>query len=78
MYLELKKPIFWLLKLILYYFFQRLGAVFPQKSDRPPPTVTNPQTQGRSSYANNPENGSEAAESSAEAEFPSLRYNHEV
>ena len=56
------------------YLFQRLGAVFPQKSDRSAaPVLTNPQTQGRS-FPNNPENGNEAAESSVEAEFPPLRY----
>ncbi|KAI7755576.1 hypothetical protein M8C21_033814, partial [Ambrosia artemisiifolia] len=54
-----------------YHELLRLGAVFPQKADRPAPVLTNPQTQSSSSssYANNPENGNEAAESS---EFPSL------
>ncbi|CAH1413794.1 unnamed protein product [Lactuca virosa] len=51
----------------------RLGAIFPQRTDRPAPTVTNPQTQSRSSFTNNPENGNEAGESSVEAEFPTLR-----
>nr|XP_043640048.1 TOM1-like protein 9 isoform X2 [Erigeron canadensis] len=55
-----------------YHELLRLGAVFPQKSDRPAPVLTNPQTQTRSSYGNNPENGNAAAESSADAEFPSL------
>lgn len=56
-----------------YHELLRLGAVFPQKSDRSAaPVLTNPQTQGRSSYPNNPENGNEVAESSVEAEFPPL------
>lgn len=59
---------------MLLYMSQRLGAVFPQRTDRPAPAVTNPQTQSRSSFTNNPENGNEAGESSVEAEFPTLRY----
>ncbi|KAJ9546724.1 hypothetical protein OSB04_019267 [Centaurea solstitialis] len=56
-----------------YHELLRLGAVFPQKSDRSAaPVLTNPQTQGRSAFPNNPENGNEVAESSAEAEFPPL------
>lgn len=71
---ELEGFSFWLIILRHVYFFQRLGAVFPPKSDRPASVVKTPQAQGRSSYGNNLENGNEAAESSAEAEFPSLRY----
>ncbi|CAI9284333.1 unnamed protein product [Lactuca saligna] len=55
-----------------YHELLRLGAVFPQRTDRPAPAVTNPQTQSRSSFTNNPENGNEAGESSVEAEFPTL------
>lgn len=55
-----------------YHELLRLGAVFPQRTDRPAPVVTNPQTQSRLSYTNNPENGNEAGESSVEAEFPTL------
>ncbi|KAL4579467.1 hypothetical protein LXL04_015615 [Taraxacum kok-saghyz] len=55
-----------------YHELLRLGAVFPQRTDRPAPAVTTPQTQSRSSHTNNPENGNEAGESSVEAEFPTL------
>lgn len=61
----------------ILHFFQRLGAVFPQKSERATPVFTPPQTQPLSQYPHdtrNLENGNEAAASSVEAEFPTLRY----
>ncbi|KAK6129690.1 hypothetical protein DH2020_036556 [Rehmannia glutinosa] len=54
---------------------KRLGAVFPQRSETSAPVFTPPQTQPLTSYPQNirnPESGSAAAESSAEAEFPTL------
>lgn len=61
-----------------FYMFQHMGAVFPQRSERSAPVFTPPQTQPLSSYPQNlrnPELGQQAAaESSAEAEFPTLRY----
>lgn len=59
------------------YLFQRAGAVFPQRSERSAPVFTPPQTQPLASYPQNlrnPEIRQEVAESSAESEFPSLRY----
>lgn len=58
-----------------YHELLRLGAVFPQKSERSAPVLTPPQTQPLSSYPHhlrNPENGNETTETSAEAEFPTL------
>lgn len=57
--------------------YQRAGAVFPQKSERSAPVFTPPQTQPLSNYppnVRNPEQRQEAAESSAEAEYPTLRF----
>lgn len=57
-------------------FYQRLGAVFPQRSERSAPVFTPPQTQPLTSYPpnlRNPEPRADGAESSAEAEFPTLR-----
>lgn len=54
-----------------------MGAVFPQRSERTAPVFTPPQTHPLSSYPQNIRNSEsrpEAAESSAEAEFPTLRY----
>lgn len=53
-----------------------MGAVFPQRSENAP-VFTPPQTQPLSSYPQNLRNsepGPEAAESSADPEFPTLRY----
>ncbi|KAK4388852.1 TOM1-like protein 9 [Sesamum angolense] len=58
-----------------YQDLLRLGAVFPQRSERSAPVFTPPQTHPLSSYPpnmRNPESGPDAAESSAEAEFPTL------
>ncbi|KAA8525285.1 hypothetical protein F0562_007140 [Nyssa sinensis] len=58
-----------------YQELLRAGAVFPQRSDRSAPIFTPPQTQPLSSYPQNlrtTEYKQEAAESSAEAEFPTL------
>lgn len=55
---------------------QRAGAVFPQRSERAAPVFTPPQTQPLSSYPPNVQTSDtrqEAAEPSAESEFPSLR-----
>lgn len=59
------------------YWFQRAGAVFPQRTESAAPVFTPPQTQPLSSYPQNVRSAEfreEAAESSAEAEFPTLRY----
>lgn len=61
----------------LWQFYQRLGAVFPQRSDRSAPVFTPPQTVPLTSYPQNLRNSEsrpDATESSAEAEFPTLRY----
>lgn len=61
---------------IISCILQRMGAVFPQRSDSAP-VLTPPQTQPLSSYPQNlriTEPGQDAAESSAEPEFPTLRY----
>ncbi|XP_010668108.2 TOM1-like protein 9 isoform X1 [Beta vulgaris subsp. vulgaris] len=58
-----------------YQELLRAGAVFPQKSERSAPVFTPPQTQPLSNYppnVRNPEQRQEAAESSAEAEYPTL------
>ena len=60
----------------IYIFSQRAGAVFPQRSERAAPVFTPPQTQPLSSYPPNMRNSDarpDAAEPSAESEFPSLR-----
>lgn len=57
-----------------YQELLRMGAVFPQRSENAP-VFTPPQTQPLSSYPQNLRNsepGPEAAESSAEPEFPTL------
>ncbi|XP_047319971.1 TOM1-like protein 9 isoform X2 [Impatiens glandulifera] len=58
-----------------YQELLRAGAVFPQRSERAAPVFTPPQSQPLASHPQNlriPENQQEAAEPSAEAEFPSL------
>ncbi|KAL6980115.1 hypothetical protein U1Q18_021766 [Sarracenia purpurea var. burkii] len=58
-----------------YQELLRAGAVFPQRNERTAPLFTPPQTQPLTSYPQNirtPEYQKEAAESSAEAEFPTL------
>lgn len=60
----------------LWFFYQRLGAVFPKRSESSAPVFTPPQTHPLSSYPQNlrnPEPRADGAESSAEAEFPTLR-----
>ncbi|KAL4560345.1 hypothetical protein LXL04_032495 [Taraxacum kok-saghyz] len=55
-----------------YHELLRLGAVFPQKSERATPVFTPPQTQPLSSFPHdtrNPENENEVAASSSEAEL---------
>ena len=59
------------------YWIQRTGAVFPQRNESSAPVFTPPQTQPLTSYPQNirtPEHRQEVAESSSEAEFPTLRY----
>ncbi|KDP34202.1 hypothetical protein JCGZ_07773 [Jatropha curcas] len=58
-----------------YQELLRAGAVFPQRSERSAPVFTPPQTQPLSSYPQNLRNKEyrpEAAETSAEADFPAL------
>ncbi|XP_009768540.1 TOM1-like protein 9 isoform X1 [Nicotiana sylvestris] len=58
-----------------YQELLRIGAVFPQRSERSAPVFTPPQTHPLASYPQNlrnPESGQEAAESSAEVEYPTL------
>ncbi|KAK6912720.1 GAT domain [Dillenia turbinata] len=58
-----------------YQELLRIGAVFPQRSERSAPVFTPPQTQPLSSYPPNLHNTDprlEVAESSADAEFPTL------
>ncbi|XP_059658013.1 TOM1-like protein 9 [Cornus florida] len=58
-----------------YQELLRAGAAFPERSERSAPVFTPPQTQPLTSYPQNlrtPENQQEAAESSAEADFPTL------
>ncbi|KAL5850445.1 hypothetical protein ACOSQ4_008458 [Xanthoceras sorbifolium] len=58
-----------------YQELLRAGAVFPQRSERTAPVFTPPQTQPLASIPQNIrnlDNQQEAAESSAEAEFPTL------
>ncbi|KAL1532496.1 TOM1-like protein 9 isoform X2 [Salvia divinorum] len=60
---------------VAYQDLLRLGAVFPQRSERSAPVFTPPQTQPLSSYPPNIRNlepRADGAESSAEAEFPTL------
>ncbi|GMQ03409.1 hypothetical protein CsSME_00049221 [Camellia sinensis var. sinensis] len=60
-----------------YQELLRIGAVFPQRTERSAPVFTPPQTQPLTSYPQTiraPEFGQEAAESSADTEFPTLRY----
>lgn len=66
-----------LVSFFLFYFFQRAGAVFPQRSESAAPVFTPPQTQPLSSYPPNLRNANprqDAAEPSTESEFPTLRY----
>ncbi|KAL3844163.1 hypothetical protein ACJIZ3_001566 [Penstemon smallii] len=61
--------------LVAYQDLLRLGAVFPQRPETSAPIFTPPQTHPLTSYPQdlrNPESGRDAAESSAEAEFPTL------
>lgn len=65
------------LVIIMGFSFQRAGAVFPQRSERSAPVFTPPQTQPLTSYPQSLQNNGqrlEAAESSAESEFPTLRF----
>ncbi|XAR69304.1 hypothetical protein NMG60_11000843 [Bertholletia excelsa] len=58
-----------------YHELLRAGAVFPQRTDKSAPVFTPPQTHPLTSYPQNlrnPEYRQEEAESSAEAEFPTL------
>ncbi|KAF3618806.1 putative target of Myb protein 1-like isoform X2 [Capsicum annuum] len=58
-----------------YQELLRIGAVFPHRSEKSAPVFTPPQTHPLASYPQNlrnPESGQEAAESSAEAEYPAL------
>ncbi|GAY48274.1 TOM1-like protein 9 [Citrus sinensis] len=58
-----------------YQELLRAGAVFPQRSERSAPVFTPPQTHPLTSYPQNfrnPEHQQEAAEASAESEFPTL------
>ncbi|KAL2525550.1 ENTH/VHS/GAT family protein [Abeliophyllum distichum] len=58
-----------------YQDLLRIGAVFPQRTERSAPIITPPQTHPLTSYPQNlrnPESRPDAAESSAEAEFPTL------
>ncbi|KAL3819019.1 hypothetical protein ACJIZ3_004924 [Penstemon smallii] len=60
---------------VAYQDLLRLGAVFPQRPEKSAPIFTPPQTHPLTSYPQNlrnPESRQDAAESSAEAEFPSL------
>ena len=64
-------------KFLIAYWVQRAGAVFPQRVERSAPVFTPSQMQPLTSYPQHvrtPEHREEGAESSAEAEFPSLRY----
>lgn len=58
-----------------YQELLRMGAVFPQRSERTAPVFTPPQTHPLASYPqnlHNSESRQETAESSAEAEYPTL------
>ncbi|XP_057799524.1 TOM1-like protein 9 isoform X2 [Salvia miltiorrhiza] len=60
---------------VAYQDLLRLGAVFPQRSERSAPVFTPPQTQPLTSYPPNIRNiepRADGAEPSAEAEFPTL------
>ncbi|GAA0149390.1 transporter [Lithospermum erythrorhizon] len=60
-----------------YQELLRIGAVFPQRSETTAPVFTPSQTHSLSSYqqnVRNTESGPEGVESSADAEFPTLRY----
>ena len=61
---------------MLSFVYQRLGAVFPQRSESSAPIFTPPQTQPLSSYPpsiRSPNYQQEAPETSAASEFPTLR-----
>ncbi|XP_031118833.1 TOM1-like protein 9 isoform X1 [Ipomoea triloba] len=58
-----------------YQELLRMGAVFPQRSERSAPVFTPPQSHPLASYpqnVRNPESREDAAETSTEAEFPTL------
>nr|XP_043610007.1 TOM1-like protein 9 [Erigeron canadensis] len=58
-----------------YHELLRLGANFPEKSERSAPVLTPPQSQPLPSYPHNlgnPENANDSAVRSAESEFPTL------
>ncbi|KAL8537190.1 hypothetical protein ACS0TY_012388 [Phlomoides rotata] len=60
---------------VAYQDLLRIGAVFPQRSERSAPVFTPPQTHPLTSYPpnlRNPESRADGAESSAEAEYPTL------
>ena len=57
----------------LFYSFQRMGAVFPQRSESSAPVFTPPQTQPLTSYPQNLRNKEEAESSAEPTEFPTLR-----
>ncbi|GER33783.1 ENTH/VHS/GAT family protein [Striga asiatica] len=60
---------------VAYQDLLRLGAVFPQRSERSAPVFTPQQSHSLTSYPpnlRNTESGPDAAESSSEAEFPTL------
>lgn len=59
-----------------FFFFQRIGAVFPQRPERSAPIFTPPQTQPLASYPGSlrgPDYQQEA-DISAAPDFPMLRY----
>lgn len=67
------------IKISVFYciIYQRIGAIFPQRTERSAPVITPPQTHPLTSYPQNlqnPESRPDEAESSAEAEYPTLRY----
>lgn len=64
-----------------YFLFvsQRAGAVFPERTERPAPIFTPPQTHPLTSYPQNlrnPDYQQEVPESSANSDLPTLRYTY--
>ncbi|CAA2959762.1 TOM1 2 [Olea europaea subsp. europaea] len=60
---------------LAYQDLLRIGAIFPQRTERSAPVITPPQTHPLTSYPQNlqnPESRPDEAESSAEAEYPTL------